>query len=48
MIFPEYFNRSESTDVSLDLSIDQEIFTQYIAPVLNIKKDLLVKNKMTT
>ena len=38
MIFPEYFNRSESTDVSLDLSIDQEIFTQYIAPVLNIKK----------
>ena len=45
MIFPEYFNRSESTDVSLDLSIDQEIFTQYIAPILNIKKRFVGEEK---
>jgi len=38
MIFPEYFNRGESTNVSLDLSIDMEMFTNYIAPTLNIKK----------
>lgn len=38
MIFPEYFNREEKTDVTIDVSLDREIFTDFIAPTLNIKK----------
>lgn len=45
MIFPEYFNRNELTNVSLDLSLDLEIFTQYIAPTLNIKKRFVGEEK---
>ena len=45
MIFPEYFNRNELTSVSLDLSLDLEIFTQYIAPTLNIKKRFVGEEK---
>lgn len=45
MIFPEYFNRSEQTKVSLDLSLDLEIFTKFIAPALNIKKRFVGEEK---
>lgn len=45
MIFPEYFNRDETTDVTLDLSLDREIFTDYIAPTLNVKKRFIGEEK---
>ena len=45
MIFPEYFNRSEKTDITIDLSLDREIFTDYIAPTLNIKKRFVGEEK---
>lgn len=45
MIFPEYFNRSSKTEISLDLTIDREIFADYIAPTLNIKKRFVGEEK---
>lgn len=46
MIFPEYFNREEKTDVSIDVSLDREIFTDYIAPILKIKKRFVGEEKV--
>ena len=46
MIFPEYFNREEKTEVTLDLSLDREIFTDYIAPALNVKKRFVGEEKV--
>ena len=37
MLFPEYFNKEDNPDVSIDVSLDRELFTQHIAPLLNIK-----------
>lgn len=37
MLFPNYFNREENPNVLIDVSLDRELFTQYIAPTLNIK-----------
>ncbi len=48
MIFPEYFNREEKTDVTIDVSLDREIFTDYIAPTLNIKKRFVGEEKTDT
>ncbi len=45
MIFPEYFNREEKTDVTIDVSLDREIFTDYIAPILNVKKRFVGEEK---
>ena len=45
MIFPEYFNREEKTDVTIDVSLDREIFTDYIAPILNVKKRFIGEEK---
>lgn len=45
MIFPEYFNRDEKTDVAIDVSLDREIFTDYIAPTLNVKKRFIGEEK---
>ena len=45
MIFPEYFNREEKTDVTIDVSLDREIFTDYIAPTLNVKKRFVGEEK---
>lgn len=45
MIFPEYFNRSGKTDVTIDVSLDREIFTDYIAPTLNVKKRFVGEEK---
>lgn len=45
MIFPEYFNRSEKTNVTIDVSLDREIFTDYIAPTLHIKKRFIGEEK---
>lgn len=36
MLFPEYFNKEDNNEVSIDVSLDRELFTQYIAPTLNI------------
>lgn len=36
MLFPEYFNKEDNPEVSIDVSLDRELFTQYIAPKLNI------------
>lgn len=45
MIFPEYFNREEKTDVIIDVSLDMEIFADYIAPTLNVKKRFVGEEK---
>ncbi len=36
--FPEYFIKDEPNKVQVDTSLDVEIFAQYIAPMLYIKK----------
>ena len=46
MIFPEYFNRDEKTDVVIDVTLDREIFTDYIAPTLNVKKRFIGEEKV--
>ena len=38
MLFPEYFTKDDNPDVSIDASLDNELFAQYIAPKLNITK----------
>lgn len=45
MIFPEYFNRSGKTNVTIDVSLDREIFTDYIAPTLHVKKRFIGEEK---
>lgn len=36
--FPDYFHRDDNPNVEIDVSMDIELFTEYIAPALNIKK----------
>lgn len=48
MIFPEYFNRSGKTNVTIDVSLDREIFTDYIAPTLHVKKRFIGEEKNDT
>jgi len=38
MTFPDYFNKEEVFNPSMNVDYDFEIFLNYIAPVLNIKK----------
>lgn len=35
--FPEYFQKDSNKDVSIDTSLDIDVFGQHIAPLLNIK-----------
>lgn len=37
MLFPSYFDKEESENVYVDVSMDIEVFTQHIAPYLDIK-----------
>jgi [citrate (pro-3S)-lyase] ligase len=37
LTFPEYFNKDSLKDVTIDTSLDIEIFAKYVAPTLNIK-----------
>lgn len=45
MTFPEYFNKEEKTDIEIDVSLDREIFTDYIAPTLGISVRFLGEEK---
>lgn len=36
--FPAYFHRDNNPNIEIDVSMDIELFTEYIAPALNIKK----------
>ena len=46
MLFPEYFNKEDNKEVSIDVSLDRELFTQYIAPSLNISVRFLGEEKV--
>ena len=37
LTFPEYFEKSKKPDVTVDTTMDLEIFGEYIAPALHVK-----------
>lgn len=45
MTFPEYFNKEEKQDICIDVSLDREIFVEYIVPTLNIGVRFLGEEK---
>ena len=37
-VFPDYWDKRDDENITIDCSLDFQIFTEYIAPFLNIKK----------